>query len=171
MSPHLRRRHELLPVLLLLGAAGCAGLAALGIVPLRISEPAGKSAELRLLGPALDRPLGGAAIRLWARVENPNTIGVTLTQVTGDLHIEDAEAIAVNFPLGLPMTANQDTIIPLDVTLKFDNLPRLARLARAAVSGGALPYRVDGSFGVDAGRLGTPRFGPMTLLQGELRVR
>lgn len=170
MIRHLRRC-RLLPALVLLGAGGCAGLAALGIVPLRISEPPGRSAELRLLGPALDRPLGGAAIRLWARVENPNTIGVTLTQVTGDLHIEEAEAIAVNFPLGLPMTANQDTIIPLDVTLKFDNLPRLARLVRSAVSGGALPYRVEGSFGVDAGRLGTPRFGPMTLLQGELRIR
>lgn len=155
----------------LIGLAACAALSAAGIVPLRFSEPQDRDPELRLLGPAVDRPVGGAALRLWARVENPNPLGVTLSQVVGDLHIEDAEAIAVDFPLGLPLVAHQDTIIPLDVSIRFDNLPRLASLARAALTGNSLPYRLDGTFTVDAGSLGSPRFGPMTLLSGDIRVQ
>lgn len=34
----------------------------------------------------------------------------------------------------------------------------------------ALRYRVDGTVGVDVGRLGAPAFGPMTLFSGELRA-
>jgi Late embryogenesis abundant protein len=158
-------------MILMAGYQGCAALGTLGIVPLRISEPPGRSGELRLQGPSLDRPLGGAALRLWARVENPNGFGLTLSQVTGDLHIEEAEAIAVDFPLGLPLVAQQDTIIPLDVSIRFDHLPRLAGLLRSALTGDPLSYRLEGSFGVDAGALGTPRFGPLTLLTGTIRVR
>lgn len=164
-----RMRHWIGAAGLLL--AGCAALSSLGIVALRFSEPPGLSPELRLLGPAVDRPLGGAALRLWARVQNPNGIGVTLRQVAGDLRIEDAEAIAVDFPLGLPMAAHQDTIIPLDVAIRFDRLPKLAGLARAALGGTKLRYSLDGSFSVDAGNLGSPRFGPLTLLTGEISVR
>jgi hypothetical protein len=32
-----------------------------------------------------------------------------------------------------------------------------------------VPYRFEGSVGVEAGRLGTPVFGPMTLLRGTIR--
>ncbi|MGH7562310.1 MAG: LEA type 2 family protein [Gemmatimonadales bacterium] len=151
--------------------AACAALSTLGVVPLRFSEPPQPKPELRLLAPSTSRPLGGAAIRLWARVENQNRFGVTLSRVVGNLHVEDAEAIAGDFPLGLPLTANQDTIIPLDVSLRFDNLPRLARIARAALSGDPLDYRLEGSFDVDAGNLGSPRFGPLTLLTGQIQVR
>lgn len=156
---------------LLAGTGACAALQTLGISPLRISEPQDRSAELRLLGPSLDHPLGGAALRLWARVENPNRFGVTLREVLGQVHIADAEAVEAEFPLGLPLTASQDTIIPLDLSIRFDELPRLARIARAALTGNPLPYRLEGSFGVEAGNLGSPRFGPMTLLRGEIRVR
>jgi hypothetical protein len=150
---------------------GCAALSTLGIVPLRFSEPPGSEPELRILGPAPDRPLGGASLRLYARIENPNQVGLTLRQVAGDLYIEDAEAIGVDFPLGLPLSAGQDTIIPLDVSLRFDRLPRLAALARTALTGSPLGYRLEGSFSVDAGNLGRPRFGPLTLLNGSIRVR
>lgn len=119
----------------------------------------------------MDRPLGGAGLRLWARVQNPNPIGLTLREIEGDLHVEDAEAIAVDFPLGLPLVAYQDTVVPLDVSIGFRDVPRLASVARAAISGEALAYRIDGTFGVDAGAAGTARFGPLTLLRGELRVR
>jgi hypothetical protein len=145
--------------------AGCAALQSLGIVPLRISEPADRHAELRIVG------LTGAALRLWAHVENPNRFGVTLQDVVGEVHIADAEALAANFPLGLPLLAEQDTVIPFDISIRFDNLPGLARVIRAALTGNPLPYRLEGSFGVEAGNLGSPRFGPMTLLQGELQVR
>jgi len=157
---------------LLLVAAALAACATLGaVVPLRFSDPPDRSSELRLLAPSTGRPLGGAALRLWARVENPNGFGLTLTDLEGDLFVSDAEAIAVDFPLGLPMTAYQDTVIPLDVSIGFDDLPGLAGVARDAITGRPLPYRIDGRFGVAAGALGTVRFGPLTLLTGDLRVR
>jgi hypothetical protein len=155
----------------LLALAGCAALSSIGVVPLRFSEAASSPPELRLLLPSLERPLGGAALRLWARIENPNRFGLTLKDVAGDLLIQDAEAIAVDFPLGLPLVAQQDTVIPLDVSIRFDKLPKLASLARAALTGAPLPYRLDGSFSIDAGALGAPQFGPLTLLRGEIRVR
>jgi late embryogenesis abundant protein len=155
-----------------LGAAGLAACATLGaIVPLRFQEASGRDSEIRLLGPSGSRPLGGAALRLWLEVENPNAIGVTLTEIEGDLLISDAEAIAVDFPLGLPLVALQDTVIPLDVSIGFDDLPRLAGVARDALAGRPLPYRLDGRFGVAAGALGDVRFGPLTIVRGEFRVR
>lgn len=155
------------------GAAlvGCATLGELGLAPLSFEEAEDRSSELRLLAPSPGRPLGGAAIRLWARIENPNPFGVVLTEVAGDLFVENAEAIAVEFPLGLPLVARQDTVIPFDVSIGFDDLPGLAGAARAALAGERLDYRLDGTFAVDAGDLGEPRFGPWTLLEGDLRVR
>jgi hypothetical protein len=41
---------------------------------------------------------------------------------------------------------------------------------RRAATGQTLAYQFDGTVGVDAGRLGRPTFGPMMLMQGELRV-
>lgn len=159
------------PLAGLLGVA-LAACATFGpIAPLRFSEAEDRSSELRILAPSAQHPLGGAAVRLWARVENPNGFGVTLTEVEGDLKIADADAIAVDFPLGLPLEAMQDTVIPLDVSIGFDDLPRLGTVARAAVAGRSLPYRLDGSFAVAAGPFGEPRFGPWTLLEGEIRVR
>jgi len=165
-------KRSMIPTALLAVAATLAACATLGaILPLRFSEAEGRDSELRLLGPSSSRPIGGAALRLWARVENPNAIGVTLTGIEGDLLISDAEAIAVDFPLGLPMVAMQDTIIPLDVSIGFDDLPRLAGIARDAITGRPLPYQLDGRFGVAAGPLGDVRFGPLTILRGEFAVR
>lgn len=162
------KTHSTAVALLAVTVAACATLGA--IVPLRFSSAEGRSSELRLLGPSADRPLGGAALRIWARVENPNAIGVTLTDIEGNLVVSDAEAIAVDFPLGLPLVALQDTVIPLDVSIGFDDLPSLSGAARAAIQGRPLPYRLDGRFGVAAGALGNLRFGPTTLLRGEFRA-
>jgi hypothetical protein len=164
-----RSMRHVAPLALAAALGACATLGA--ILPLRFSEAEGRDSELRLLGPSSSRPIGGAALRLWARVENPNAIGVTLTGIEGDLLISDAEAIAVDFPLGLPLVAMQDTIIPLDVSIGFDDLPRLAGIARDAIAGRPLPYRLDGRFGVAAGALGDVRFGPLTILRGEFRAR
>jgi hypothetical protein len=141
------------------------------VSPLRFHEADDRDPVLRVLGPSTDRPVGAASIRLWADVENPNDFGLTLTEVTGDLTLQDSVEIAVDFPLGLPLAAGQDTVIPLDVTVGFDDLPNLGTIARRAITRGALTYRLEGTFSLDAGRLGEPRFGPRTLLSGELRVR
>lgn len=157
--------------LALASVAGCATLGALGVTPLRFQEAADREPRLRILGPSADRPYGAASIRLWAEVENPNDFGLTLTEVAGELIVQDSATIAVDFPLGLPLSAGQDTVIPLDVTVGFDDVPNLGDAARSAIAGGALRYRLVGTFSLDAGRLGEPRFGPRTLLSGELRVR
>lgn len=161
-------------VTLAAGQAGCAALGGLrGLVqPPQFSEAEGQRAEIRLLGPGQGGgPLGGAAIRLYTRVRNPNPFGLTLRTLSGSLFLEGGRAAEADFPLGLPLTAGGDAVIPLDLRVSFADIPGLADAIRRAVSGQALDYRLDGTVGVDAGQLGTPTFGPMTLLTGELRTR
>lgn len=165
------RRTGSVIVVIALALAGCAALELAGVRPLRFEEADDRDSRIRILAPSSGSPLGGASFRLWARIDNPNGFGVILTEVAGDLLLEDADAIEVRFPLGLPLVARQDTIVPLDVTVGFDDLPGLARSIGTLATGGAVDYTLDGTFAVDAGRLGEPRFGPLTLLRGELRVR
>lgn len=151
---------------------GCATLGALGIVrPPRFRTDPDRPAELRLVGPSLSRPLGGAAVRLWARVENPNPFSVTLSTVAGRLFLEGTEAADVDLPLGLSLVSGQEQSVPLDLSLSFENVPRLADVIARAAVGSEVGYRLEGTLGVDAGSLGRPTFGPFTLLAGDVRVR
>lgn len=151
------------------GLSGCATLGAV-IQPPRFSAVEGQQAELRLLGPSADRPLGGAGVRIWARVENPNAVGLTLSRLAGSLVLEGARSANVDFPLGMPLTAAADTIVPLDVTLSFSDVPALAELLVQAVGRNNVAYRLDGTLSVDAGLLGQPSFGPSTWVTGNMRV-
>ncbi len=152
---------------LLLGA--CASLRN-ALEPPRITQAQGRQPELRLIGPSAGRPIGGAAIRLWARVQNPNPFGLDLSTVAGTLFLEGTRAAGVELPLGLPLRASADTVIPMDLTVNFSDLPGLADVARKALTANALGYRLDGTIGVSAGVLGTYSFGPSTLLQGDVQV-
>jgi hypothetical protein len=157
--------------------SGCATLGALGlgIQPLRFEEAQGRPAELRLGGGG-GGGLGGfglptgATLRLWAHVENPNSFGLTLASVAGSVFLEDTRAASVDFPLGLPLEAGISQDIPLDVTIRFQDIPGLGNVVSRAVSGDPLAYRLEGRFSVDAGPLGQPSFGPSTLLRGEVRA-
>lgn len=156
------------------GQTGCAALEGLrGLIqPPQFSEADGQPAEIRLIGPGQGAgPLGGAAIRLYTRVRNPNPFGLTLRTLRGQLFLEGGRAAEADFPLGLPLSAGGDDVIPLDLRVSFADIPGLADAIRRAVSGQALGYRLDGTVGVDAGQWGTPSFGPMTLLTGDLRTR
>ena len=160
-------------VTLAAGQAGCAlleGVRGLVQAP-QFSEADGQPAEIRLLRPGQAGPLGGAAIRIWTRVRNPNPFGLTLSTLNGSLFLEGSRAADADFPLGLPLTAGGDTVIPLDLRVSFADIPGLADAIRRAISGQDLAYRLDGTVGVDAGQWGTPTFGPMTLLRGDLRTR
>lgn len=150
-------------------AAGCATLGQV-VLPPRFEVARERTAELRLVGPTAQRPLGGAALRLWARVENPNPLGFTLTRVAGDLALEGARAARVDFPLGVPLPAGQDTVIPLEVVISLADVPGLADAARRALTGDPLRYELEGTVTVDAGVLGQPSFGPSTLLEGQVRT-
>ena len=164
--------------LALLGVLGlsqaCAALEGLRalIQPPQFSEADGQPAELRLIGPGQGAgALGGANIPLWTRVRNPNAFGITLSTLAGTLYLEDSRAADADFPLGLPLTANGDQVIPLDLRVSFADIPGLANAIRNAVTGRPLAYRLNGTIGVEAGRFGTPTFGPMNLLSGEIRTR
>ena len=150
---------------------GCAGLESLrGLVQApRFEQVPGRPAEVRLLGPSRSQPLGGAGVRLWARVSNPNPFGLRLGTLRGTLTIEEARAADVDFPLGLPLSAAEDAEIPIDLSISFSDLPELGDVIRRAVDREPLAYHLEGTIGVDAGQLGQPTFGPMTLLRGEMR--
>ena len=154
--------------------ASCAG--ALGslqqiIRPPRFEQAPGQPAELRLLGPSARSPLGGAGVRIWLQVNNPNPFGFTLSTIDADLVLEGTHAANGNFPLGLPLTAGQETVVPLDLSISFADVPALSRTISRLASGGTAAFQLDGTVGIDAGRFGTPTFGPMTLTTGQLQVR
>jgi hypothetical protein len=162
-------------IVLSLAAAGAGACAALGqlrglVQPPRFEQVPGRQAEIRLLGPSASQPLGGAGVRLWTRVTNPNAFGFTLGTLRGVLHIEDSRAADVDFPLGLPLRPSEETVVPIDVSISFSDLPGLADVIRRAASRQPLAYHLEGTIGVDAGQLGQPVFGPMTILQGQLRA-
>ena len=156
--------------------AGCASLDSLGslgrlVQPPTFAEAEDQPAEIRLLGPGTDRPLGGAAVRIWTRVKNPNPFGFRLATLRTTLLLDDTRAATGDFPLGLPLAAREETVVPLDLTISFSDLAGLSRVVRNAVDGQAVPYQLEGTIGVDAGRLGQPTFGPMQLFRGELSGR
>ena len=149
---------------------GCASLEGLRqfIQPPRFEQAAGQPSQVTFGGPSASRPLGGATVRLWARVMNPNPFGFTLRSLNGTLFLDGTRAAAAKFPLGLPLRAGEDTTIPLELSIDFSDLPALAQTIRRASRNDAIQYRLEGTVGVDAGQLGQPVFGPMTLLRGTL---
>ena len=157
--------------LLTLSVTSCAALEnlrALVQAP-KFEEAPGQRAEIRLHGPTASAPLGGAGIRLWTQVSNPNAFGFTLGTLRGTLNIENSRAANVDFPLGLPLRAGEQTVVPIDLTVSFSDIPGLANEIRRAANRQPLAYHLEGTIGVDAGQLGQPVFGPMTLLRGEMR--
>jgi hypothetical protein len=158
-------------IALIVVTSACTALQQLGAVlqPPRFDEAPGQRPEIRLLSPAADRPLGGAGVRLWTRVENPNAIGFTLGTLRGTLFLDDASAATADLPLGLPLAARSDAVFPIDLTISFADLPGLAESIRRATRNEPVAYRFDGTISVEAGRFGTPTFGPMTMLRGTLR--
>jgi len=163
----------LLIAVLCSGAWGCAaleGLRALVQAP-KFAEADGQPAEIRLLPPGTASPLGGAGVRIWTKVTNPNSFGVRLGTLAGTLFVEGSRAANADFPLGLPLGPGQESVVPIDLSISFADLPGLANVIRRAANNEALEYRLDGTIGVDAGTFGTPTFGPMTLVRGNMRRR
>jgi hypothetical protein len=160
----------LLAVVVASGAcASLEGLRQLVQVP-RFEQVRDQPAEVRIEGPSATRALGGATIRIHTAVTNPNPFGLTLGTLDGTLSLEGDRAAAAAFPLGLPLEAGERSIVPLDLIIDFADLPALVDVVRRAARREPVGFRLDGTIGVDAGRLGQPVFGPMTLMQGELRT-
>jgi Late embryogenesis abundant protein len=152
----------------LLGLQACASMDSLGnlgalIQPPRFEQVPDQPAEIRLQG------VSGAGVRLWTKVTNPNPFGLRLGTLKGTLYLDDSRAADADFPLGLPLAAGGDSVIPIDISISFSDLPRLGGVAQRLLARQSVPYRLEGTVGVDAGRLGQPVFGPMTLIRGETR--
>lgn len=160
-------------VLVLLMSSACASLEGLRqfIQPPRFAEAGDEPAEVRFEPPSARRPLGGAVIRLYTEVTNPNPFGLTLQTLAGTLFLDGHRAADAEFPLGLPLSAGEQTVVPLDLSISFSDLPGLADTVRRATRNEPVAYRLEGTIGVNAGRLGQPVFGPMTLVRGDLRVK
>ena len=166
------RRTLLIALPCLVLSSGCAGLSQLAqFVRAPVFEQAdNQPAELRFMAPSRSLPAGGAGVRIWLEVTNPNPFGFTLSTVNATLALEGTRAAVGDFPLGLPLTAGQQSIVPLDLAISFADLPGLSAVLRQMAIGGEVDYELEGTVGVDAGRLGTPTFGPMLLTRGEVRV-
>jgi hypothetical protein len=160
---------SVVPVLVLSACASLGPLAQI-VQPPRFAEAPDRASEIRLVAPGAALPVGGAAVRIWTRVTNPNPVGFTLSTLRAELTLEGTRAASGEFPLGLPLTAGGESVIPLDLSISFSDLPRLADVVRRAVAGDAVAYGLNGTIGVDAGPLGRPVFGPMPLFSGTLQV-
>ena len=165
----MRRRRSTLAVALLVAGAGCATLKQFVQPPVFTTTNA-QASQLRLLGPSTSRPLGGAALRVYARVQNPNAFGLTLSRLAGTLQLEGERAADVDLPLGLPLLAQQDTVIPIDLNISFNDIPDLARALRDAVTRNSVQYRLVGTLTVDGGPLGDASFGPSAWLGGQVQI-
>jgi hypothetical protein len=165
-------RMKFISVVMVLLTTGCASLGPLAQIvhPPRFRQADSQPAEIRLIAPSLRNPTGGAGVRIWLDVTNPNAFGFTLSTVNATLALQGTRAATGDFPLGVPLRPGQSSVVPLDLTISFADVPNLATSLRRLATGGAIDYQLDGTVGVEAGRLGTPTFGPMRLTDGELRV-
>jgi hypothetical protein len=151
--------------------SGCAALGTGAVVqPPRFTPVEGQEAELRLSPPSAGRPLGGATLRIWTRVENPNSFGLTLAAIAGNLFLENQHAADVEFPLGLPLEARGNAVVPIDLNISFADVPGMVDVAQRILTQNRVAYRLDGTVSVDAAPFGQPSFGPSTWLHGESRV-
>ena len=168
----MRSSGRFLVVLLALLMPACGQLATLGriIQPPTFEQADGQPAEIRLMAPSRSMPTGGAGVRIWLEVSNPNPFGFTLSTLNATLALEGSHAATGDFPLGLPLGARQESVVPLDLSISFTDVPGLAGALRQMALGGSVDYQLDGTVGVDAGAFGTPTFGPMRLVTGELRL-
>ncbi len=133
------------------------------IQPPRFEQDDQHRSEIRVRGTT------GAAVRIWTRVSNPNSFGVTLGTLKGTLHLEGSRAATIDFPFGLPLQAQSEDIVPIDLSVDFRDVPGLGQAIARAVARQPIAYEIEGTIGVSAGRLGLQTLGPMTWLRGELR--
>jgi hypothetical protein len=122
--------------------SGCAALEQLRalVQAPRFEEAEDQPAEIRLLPPGAGTPLGGAGVRIWTKVTNPNSFGVRLGTLAGSLFLEGSRAADADFPMGLSLGAGQESVVPIDLSISFADLPGLANVIRRAAADQPLSY-------------------------------
>lgn len=144
---------------------GCTALQNLQafIQPPRFEQDTENLSEIRLRGTS------GAAVRIWTRVSNPNSFGLTLGTLQGTLRLEGSRAATVDFPFGLPLQPQSEETVPIDISVDFRDVPGLSQAIARAVARQPIDFEIEGTIGVSAGRLGMQTLGPMTWLRGQLQ--
>ena len=147
----------------LLTLQACAELDQLGalVQPPRFEQVPDQPAEIRLPG------MNGAGVRLWTRVTNPNPFGFTLGTLKGTLFLDGLARGGRRLSARAAARRRRRLGDPDRHLDQLRDLPGLGDVARRVLARQPVAYRLDGTIGVDAGRLGQPVFGPMTLLRGE----
>jgi len=149
--------------LLVYGCASIDGAAGMVQAP-RVRPSAGHTAEVAFAGG------GQGTLHAWARVRNPNGYAVTLSKIHGPLYINESKAGVVDLEANIKMKAREEKTVPLDLAFGKGEKDEKAAAA-SGPSGSMLPYRLDGVLTVTAGDHLVPTFGPLTLLEGQARVR
>jgi hypothetical protein len=155
---------------LLLGAAailamGCAsidGTSSMVRAP-RMRLSAERPSELALGGN------GEGTLKAWARVKNPNGFPVTLDKVHGTLFLADRKAARLDVETKLKLKAREEATLPLELT--FGGKDKDTTVSVGGASGSSVPYRFDGNLEVSALENLEAVFGPLTLLEGQARIR
>jgi LEA14-like dessication related protein len=145
--------------------SACAALQGLRafIQPPHFEQDDQQRSEIRLNGTT------GAAVRIWTRVSNPNNFGVTIGTLRGTLHLEGSRAATVDFPFGLPLAAQSQKTVPIDISVDFRDLQGLGQAIARAIARQPIDFELEGTIGVSAGGFGEHTLGPLTFLRGELR--
>jgi hypothetical protein len=148
-----------------LGGSGCTALEGLRalVQPPHFEQDDQQRSEIRINGTT------GAGVRIWTRVSNPNSFGLTLGTLRGTLHLEGSRAATVDFPLGLPLQPHDEEVVPIDISVDLRDIPGLGQAIGRAISRQPIDYELEGTIGLRAGGFGEQTFGPMTILRGELR--
>ena len=142
-------------------------LVLVGCIPNLVQTPQFEMREaglLRLNPPGLNGVAPEAIIRVLLTARNPNPIDLGLTEMKFDMYLDGKKVAAGSTP-GFNMKANGvPSNVPVDVSIPID--PSSLQSMFKIVTGSRVEYRLEGSFAVDAGALGKPRFGPFVIAQG-----
>src|ERR1043165_9502682 len=113
--------------LLVAATVACASLGPLAqiVQPPHFRQADNQPAEIRLVAPSLRNPTGGAGVRVWLEVTNPNAVGFTLSTGSATLALQGTRAATGDFPVGLPLRAGQSSVVPLDLSINFADVPNL----------------------------------------------
>lgn len=155
--------------LLAYGCASVAGTSSMVQAP-RVHASSTRPSELAVTGD------GAGTVTAWARVKNPNGFPITLTKVHGLLYLSDRRVARLDVETRLELKAREEATVPFEMPFggkdekKKDKEARAAA-ALAATAGTAVPYRFDGNLNVSVGDNLETVFGPLTLLEGQARVR
>jgi len=122
---------------LVAGASACAWLQTAG--SFKTPDVAYKSASLS------DVSLSGATLNVVTRVDNPNPVGLALTDVDYRVSIDGHPVAAGKPPEGLEIPANGNADVALPASFKFTDL---GQAVATVLQKGSAGYKAEGTLGV-----------------------